>query len=65
MRSSYDSYHHSSSLSNSHHNSSPSHSLDLSPSSGSERAEFRDRYQNRVRFYFEPKTKTNENLIFV
>lgn len=48
MRSSHDSYRHSSSALNSHY-SSPSHSLDfsLSPSSGSERAEFRDRYQNR------------------
>jgi hypothetical protein len=52
MRSSYDTYHHSSSSSNSLQNSrysSPTHSLDynLTPSSGSERAEFRDRYQNR------------------
>ena len=40
---------HSSSLRNSNY-SSPSHSLDmgLTPFSGSDRAEFRDRYQNKV-----------------
>jgi hypothetical protein len=51
MRSSYDSYHHSSSASSSHHTpryGSPSTYLDLTPSgTGSDRAEFRDRYQNR------------------
>ncbi len=52
MRSSYDT-HYSSSTSNSLRNSnysSPLHSLDigLSPFSGSDRAEFRDRYQNKV-----------------
>ncbi|CAF0838191.1 unnamed protein product [Rotaria sp. Silwood1] len=48
MRSSYDSYHHSSSsLRNSHHKSPLTH-LDLHPSTvGSDRAEFHDRYQNR------------------
>jgi len=51
MRSSYDS-HYSSSASNSLRNSnysSPSHSWDtgLAPFSGSDRAEFRDRYQNK------------------
>ncbi|CAF1115291.1 unnamed protein product [Rotaria sp. Silwood1] len=48
MRSSYDSYRHSSSsLRNSHHTSPLTH-LDLHPStSGSDRAEFHDRYQNR------------------
>jgi hypothetical protein len=53
MRSSYDSYNHSSSTSNSLGNSryrSPSKYVDLNslPSSGSDRAEFHDRYQNRV-----------------
>ncbi len=52
MRSSYDT-HYSSSTSNSLRNSnysSPLHSLDigLSPFNGSDRAEFRDRYQNKV-----------------
>ena len=48
MRSSYDSS--SNFLRNSNY-SSPSHSLDmnLAPFSGSERAEFLDRYQNKVR----------------
>ena len=52
MRSSSDSYHHSSSTVNSNLNSrygSSSNYLDLHPStSGSDRAEFYDRYQNRV-----------------
>jgi hypothetical protein len=51
MRSSYDSYHTSSSTSNALRNpryTSPSNYLDLNPTTGgSERAEFRDRYQNR------------------
>ncbi len=52
MRSSYDSHYSSStssSLRNSNH-SSPSHSLDigLTPFTGSDRAEFHDRYQNKV-----------------
>jgi hypothetical protein len=52
MRSSYDSYYSSSTASNSLRNSnysSPSHSSDigLAPSAGSDRAEFRDRYQNK------------------
>ncbi|CAF2367343.1 unnamed protein product [Rotaria sp. Silwood2] len=48
MRSSYDSYHHSSSsLLNSHY-ASPLNHLDLIPTTaGSDRAEFHDRYQNR------------------
>jgi hypothetical protein len=48
MHSSYDSHYSSSSLRNSNY-SSPSHSLDigLTPFSGSDRAEFRDRYQNK------------------
>ncbi len=54
MRSSYDSY---SSTSNSLRNSnysSPSHSLDIGLTSitGSDRAEFHDRYQNKVTFVF-------------
>jgi hypothetical protein len=53
MRSSYDSYHTSSSTSNALRNpryTSPSNYLDLNPTTGgSERAEFRDRYQNRVK----------------
>jgi len=53
MRSSYDSHYSSSSLRNSNY-SSPSHSLDISltPFSGSDRAEFRDRYQNKVKNNF-------------
>jgi len=51
MRSSHDSYHHTSSTSSSLNNPryrSPSNYLDLNPTtSGSDRAEFRDRYQNR------------------
>jgi hypothetical protein len=52
MRSSYNSNYSSSSssLQNSNY-SSPSHSLDigLTPFTGSDRAEFHDRYQNKVR----------------
>ena len=52
MHSSSNSYHRSSSTFNSNLNSrygSPSNYLDLHPSvSGSDRAEFYDRYQNRV-----------------
>ena len=52
MRSSHDSYRHSSVASTSNRNqrhTTPSNYLDLNPSiGGSERAEFRDRYQNRV-----------------
>jgi hypothetical protein len=55
MRSSYDTSHSSSSssLRNSNY-SSPLHSLDigLTPFSGSDRAEFRDRYQNKVKTNF-------------
>jgi len=51
MHSSYDSYHGSSSTSSSLRNSrhhTPSNYLDLNPTTaGSDRAEFRDRYQNR------------------
>ncbi len=53
MRSSYDSYHTSSSTSSALRNpryQTPSNYLDLNPTiGGSERAEFRDRYQNRVK----------------
>jgi hypothetical protein len=53
MRSSYDSYHTSSSTSSALRNpryQTPSNYLDLNPTTGgSERAEFRDRYQNRVK----------------
>ncbi len=52
MRSSHDSYHHSSSTLNNTRYRSPSNFLDLNPTtSGSERAEFRDRYQNRVKIF--------------
>jgi hypothetical protein len=48
MRSSHDSYHHSTSSSSRYR--SPSNYLDLNPTTGgSDRAEFRDRYQNRVK----------------
>lgn len=53
MRSSYDSYHSSSTTSSSLRGpryQSPANFLDLnSAAGGSERAEFRDRYQNRVK----------------
>lgn len=51
MRSSHDSYSSSSSSLRNSKYSSPSHSLDigLTPFSGSDRAEFRDRYQNKVK----------------
>jgi len=50
MRSSHESYHHSSSTSRYR---SPSHFSDSTPlTGGSDRAEFRDRYQNRVKRMF-------------
>ena len=59
MRSSYDSYRTSSTASSSLKSpryQSPSNYLDLNPATGgSDRAEFRDRYQNRVKqknFFF-------------
>lgn len=57
MRSAYDSYYSSSSLRNSS-SVSPLRSLDtsLTPVSGSERAEFHDRYQNKVKFFLTKKS---------